>query len=72
MEWFAEVDQFQAHSGRTVVTIVVRQKLSADESGSMRLIHGAPFYSTEGGEAVEKIDGRRFRVVATGEILQRL
>ena len=73
MEWYAEVDRFEVRLGLSLVTIVVRQKLtSKDQDGAQGLIHGPPSYSTIDGQAVERIDSRRFRILATGEMLERI
>ena len=74
MEWYAEVDQFEVRVGLSLVTIVVRQKLTAKDhpNGAQGLVHGPPSYSTADGQAVERIDSRRFRIVATGEMLERI
>ena len=74
MEWYAEVDQFEVRLGVSVFTIVARQKLSTVDhtDGSQGLIYGPPSYSTIDGQAVERIDSRRFRVVGTSEVLERI
>jgi len=74
MDWYAEVDQFQARNGLLVFTVVVRQKLSTVDhlDGSQGLVHGPPTYATLDGLAVERIDRRTFRIVSTGQVLERL
>jgi hypothetical protein len=72
MEWLAEVDRFEARHGQSVITIVVRQKLTEVEQSSQGLIHGSPSYATLDGKALERIDGRHFRIVDTGDVLERV
>ena len=72
MEWLAEVDQFEARHGQAVVTIVVRQMLTEVMQSAQGLTHGPPSYSTLDGKEVERIKGRRFRLVDTGVVLVRI
>ena len=74
MEWYAEVDRFEVRQGLALLTVVVRQKLVTQDhaDGSQGLIHSAPSYLTLDGLAVERIDSRRFRIVSTGEVLERV
>lgn len=73
MRWSGEVDEFKARGGGLVVTIIVRQTISSnDVGGSEGLIHGAPSYTLRDGSEVEKLDSRRFRIVATGQVVERI
>lgn len=69
MEWSVQADEFQASNAERTITIFVRQTLRS--SDSLGLIHGKPSYATADGEEVERMDGRRFRLINTGEVFER-
>src|SRR4051794_37998964 len=70
VEWATQVDEFDAAAGGVILTIIVRQVISEGARGGM--VHGPTSYSTSTGLAVEKVDARRFRLVATGQDFERL
>jgi hypothetical protein len=73
MEWSAKVGEFTVRHGDVTITLLVTQIISESKaSGSFGLVHGRPTYATQDGFVAQKIDSRRFRLVATGEVFERL
>ena len=70
MQWIAEVDEFAARRGDVRVRIIVSQMISATDKGGLK--HGPPIYATAEGLKLERLDTRHFRLVATGEVFERI